>query len=358
MKTKFAFVRNHQKKGGGNLKLFSDISSAESHAKRKDATSQERQVKGRSHTANYFWSKAGEGLEGGGADYGKAYRAHKKEFGITTERKGAALGNHLLVGVSPEFLTEEGGDPRSLENPRVQLVIAEAKKWAESWMGEGAVWAVRYDTDEKGSGIVDIIGSPIREAKHKSGKSKSSISVRKAVMELQEKHGLKNAWAAQQTDWAQWAQANISPDLKRGTPKKQTDRENVSPEAYAAGYESGYEKALQEAVRAAQEAVKAEREEILANATKDAESLAEDILRASDTERRRNLLAEVEKAQEEITELKAEVGSLKKLLNALERILIDRGLQAIWEKAKQMISPKKSSGFQIRNDPSDEIGPF
>ena len=43
---------------------------------------------------------------------------------------------------------------------------------------------MRYDTDEVGSGIVDVLASPIRTARHKSGTSKPSISVNKANTDL------------------------------------------------------------------------------------------------------------------------------------------------------------------------------
>lgn len=227
----FAFVRNLRTSGGGNLKNFAQILSAQTHARRQDLTSKERQDEDRSHKANHFWSKAGTGLDGGGADYVAAYRQHKKDHGVKTERKGAALAQHLLVGVSPEWLAE-GGDPRDLKNERVQKLIAEAKIWAENWMGEGAVWAVRYDTDEKGAGIVDILASPIREQKHKSGSSKPSISVAKANGELAKKHGVMKGWEAMQTDWAQHAQATLDQKLQRGTPKAETRRKHLFPEEF------------------------------------------------------------------------------------------------------------------------------
>lgn len=253
----FAFVRNIQTSGGSNLKDFAQIQSAERHAKRQDKTSKARQVEGRSHTANHFWSKAGEGLEGGGADYAAAYKAHKKAMGITTERKGAAIGQHLLVGVSPEWLAETG-DPRDWTNPRVRALIEEATEWAESWMGEGAVWAVRYDTDEKGAGIVDILASPIRTAHHKSGKSKPSISVRKANAELAEKWGRPNAFQAMQDDWAAHAQKSLDNRLKRGVPKAETKRQHLSPEDYADQLDATPE--VQDA-RAEAERIKAEARE-------------------------------------------------------------------------------------------------
>lgn len=250
----YAFVRNLKRESNNNnLGSFSDIVSAESHAKRTDRTSRARQVDGRSHTANYFWSKAGEGLQGGGADYAKAYREHKTQMGVKSERKNAAIGVHTLVCVSPEWL-EETGDPRDLANVRVQQLIAEAKLWAESWMGEGAVWAVRYDTDEAGSGNVDILASPIRTEYHKSGSSKPSISVRKANKELAEKHRVSSGWTAQQTDWAKWAQNNLDNRLKRGKPKKETGREHVPPDLY----KELAEQARQEAVKDAETNIQAE----------------------------------------------------------------------------------------------------
>ncbi len=243
----YAFVRNPKRDNNKNhLASFSDITSAESHAKRKDMTSQFRQVEGKHHKDNYFWSKVGDTLENGGADYGKAYREHKKQMGVKTERKNAALGVHTLVGVSPEWLAETG-DPRDLENPRVQKLIFEAKQWAESWMGVGAVWAVRYDTDEAGSGVVDILASPVREQKHKSGTKKPVISVRKANAELAEKVGVTNGWIAQQTDWAQWAQNTLDLRLKRGKPKSETSRKHIPADLFKEQAQKAKEAVLRDA---------------------------------------------------------------------------------------------------------------
>ena len=227
----FAFVRNLRTSSGANLKHFAQIQSAEAHAKRQDLTSQNRQDEGRSHEANYFWSKVGDGLENGGADYAAAFREHKRQKGVKSERKGAAIGQHLLVGVSPEWLAETG-DPRDLNNERVQAVIEQAKAWAESWMGEGAVWAVRYDTDEKGAGVVDILASPVREGRAGRGKPKPQISINKAKTELQERVGAKNSYEAMQTHWAEWAQKTLDPSLQRGQPKEETRREHLYPEEF------------------------------------------------------------------------------------------------------------------------------
>lgn len=353
--TKFAFVRNPTRESNKNhLGSFSDIVSAESHAKRQDLTSQARQVEGRSHTANYFWSKAGEGLEGGGADYAKAYREHKKQMGVKTERKNAALGVHTLVGVSPEWL-EETGDPRSLKNPRVQQLIQEARKWAESWMGEGAVWAVRYDTDEAGSGIVDILASPIRTAKHKSGSSKPSISVRKANTELAEKYDLKNGWAAQQTDWANWAQLNLDHQLQRGKPRKETKREHIPPDLF----KELYENALQEALRGAEGAIKAEiearwleHEEWRLEALSEAHEAAEKRFRGRIDEMVDEQASErLQKAEKTAAEARSREKAMKRALEALwailRRVLSKGDLEVIRQTHREELA-KPRKPFQLR----------
>ena len=97
-----AFVRNLRTSTGSDICSFAGISSAEGHANRLDATGKIRQVPEQSHEGNCFWSKAGDGLQGGGAGYGAAYRAHKKEHGVRSERKNAAFATHLLAGVLPK----------------------------------------------------------------------------------------------------------------------------------------------------------------------------------------------------------------------------------------------------------------
>ena len=246
----FAFVRQLEKGSGANLKTVADIRSAERHAKREDKTSVLRQREGASHVDNHFWSRCGDALDTGGADYFAAFKAHKAKHGVTSERRGAALASHALVGVSPEWL-EATGSPHDLNNPRVQLLIERAKDWVESWCGEGAVWAVRYDTDEIGSGIVDVIASPIRTAHHKSGSNKPSISVNKANtdlvdavnarrLELWVEAGqnaddyipIRKSYRAMQDSWAWFAQEHLSPALERGDPKEKTRREHLYPEEF------------------------------------------------------------------------------------------------------------------------------
>jgi hypothetical protein len=223
------------------------IAAAESHAKRLDPVAKGRVV----HPSDPIaWSKA----EGGHLDYVDAFKAHKRETGAG-ERKGASLAMEFKAVVSPDWLAETG-DPRDAANPRVQQLVAEAKAWAESWGGAGAVWAVRYDTDEKGAGVVDLFMSPVRQQQHKGGTSKAVISTRKAKEELLAAEqaldpGLKTSGAAMQSSWARWCQQKLDVRLERGQSKEQTGRDHIHADVYA--------KVAQEARREALEAVETER---------------------------------------------------------------------------------------------------
>lgn len=231
----------------GNLKQIgagkAGIASAESHAKRLDPVAQKRVVIEREPIA---WSKAK-----GPLDYVEAFKAHKRETGAG-ERANAALAIEFKAVVSPDWLAEGGADPRDPGNPRVRQLVAEAQAWAESWGGKGAVWAVRYDTDEKGAGVVDLFMSPVREQRHKSGKTKLVISTGKAKDELlaAEKAldpNLKTSGAAMQSSWARWCQQKLDARLERGRPKAETGRDHIHAEIYARAAEEAKAQAKAEA---------------------------------------------------------------------------------------------------------------
>lgn len=280
----FAFVRNLRTDGGANLKTYAQIGSAERHAKREDLAGPRRQREKDGHHRNLFWSWLGEGLGDGGADYALAFKYHKNLHGVKSERKGAALGLHLLVGVSPEWLAETG-DPRDTANPRVQQLVAEAKAWAESWMGPGAVWAVRYDTDEAGSGVVDVLASPVRLNGAGTGKQKPQISVNKALQELHSNHpGEKTSYAAMQTSWAEYAQARLDPALQRGNPDP--NRPHLPPDAFKA--------AAEQARRDAERAAEALLDEARGEGTKIVEDAQRAALELLPEERRELLTLRVE----------------------------------------------------------------
>lgn len=330
----YAFVRNLKTTSGANLKDFAQIQSAERHAKREDLTSQARQREDGDHRRNHFWSCAGEGLNGGGADYAAAFKAHKNAHGIKTERKGAALGLHLLVGVSPEWLAEKG-DPRDLSNPRVRELIDHARLWAESWMGSDAVWAVRYDTDEAGAGVVDILASPVRE--NRAGKAKTgkpSISVNKALKELQEAHGERTSYAAMQTSWADYSRVHLDPALQRGQPE--SGRRHLTPEQFKArlAAEEATEHARREALRATERAKEAHQGRLQ----------AETALRAAEgrLEPLRAAVAALDAWEAE----KARVEADKELAAWWDMTPLERA-KAMWEQRREAFR-KGASGDEIR----------
>lgn len=204
------------------------ISAAESHAKRLDPVAQKRRIRESDPLA---WSKGSEPL-----NYVEAFKNHKREFGAS-ERANSGLAMEFKIVVSPDWLRETGSE-HDLNNPRVKQLYDEALKWAESWGGSGSVWGLRYDTDEKGSGVVDVFMSPIREQKHKSGKSKNVISCRKAKEELLAAEkildpSLKTSGAAMQSSWARWCQKNLDQRIERGVSKEETQIEHVHADVYA-----------------------------------------------------------------------------------------------------------------------------
>lgn len=204
------------------------IGAAESHAKRLDPVAKSRRIRESDPLA---WSKGS-----GALDYVEAFKNHKKEFSAS-ERANSGLAMEFKIVVSPEWVKETGSahDPN---NPRVKQLYDEALKWAESWGGSGSVWGMRYDTDEKGSGVVDVFMSPIREQKHKSGKTKQVVSCRKAKEELLafEKAidpSIRTSGAAMQSSWARWCQEHLDHRIERGTPKAETQAEHIHADVYA-----------------------------------------------------------------------------------------------------------------------------
>jgi len=204
------------------------IGAAESHAKRLDPVAQKRRVRESDPIA---WSKGD-----GPLDYVDAFKKHKREFGAS-ERANSGLAMEFKIVVSPEWL-KETGSPHDENNPRVQQLYDEALKWAESWGGASSSWSARYDTDETGSGVVDIFLSPIREQKHKSGKSKQVISCRKAKEELLAAEraldpSIRTSGAAMQSSWARWCQEKLDSRIERGTPKEETQANHIHADVYA-----------------------------------------------------------------------------------------------------------------------------
>ncbi|PZX46889.1 hypothetical protein LX76_04601 [Cereibacter changlensis] len=156
-----------------------------------------------------------------------AFKAHKRST-KAVERKGAPICLHLTCSVSQSWITAEGAlhDP---DNPRNTVLFEEARAWAESWAGEGAVFAARLDLDLDGGGVVDLFVAPLRLSREKQ-----VISTAKALKELQLGIGDRVEYAALQTSWAQWCQARLDAAIQRGE-RKGTQKPSPAPCGDATG---------------------------------------------------------------------------------------------------------------------------
>ena len=204
------------------IKTIAQLRGLTHHAERADEVGRARVREDAVAGDALAWSKAE-----GDRDYVAAFKAHKAELGAG-ERKNAPIAMQALCVVSPEWV-QQAGDLHDRANPRNVALFDQAKAWAESWAGKGAVFGVRLDLDEKGGAVVDVLVSPIRESR-----GKPVISTNKALGELKAATGERNEYAALQTSWAEWCQAHLDRDIVRGTRKELTQRQHLSPETYGA----------------------------------------------------------------------------------------------------------------------------
>lgn len=199
------------------------------HARREDETSKPRIRSDASPGTALSWSCD----DGPKPDYAASFRAFKKDKGAS-ERKGAQIGLHMLVGVSPEWV-KEAGDLHDPKNPRNKALLDTARAWADTWSG-GGCYAARLDLDETGGAVVDLFIAPTDQQKHKSGKSKLVVSVNKALEAVAVKHTGKKGkhYAGINTSWAEYARAHLDQRLERGRPKDETGAVHVGPDQYRA----------------------------------------------------------------------------------------------------------------------------
>ena len=158
-------------------------------------------------------------------DYPELFRDFKARTGAA-ERNKTTLGLHLLVGVTPAWID---GDPHDPDNASVREIVRVAAEWVEHEFGEQP-WAVRYDLDERGSGIVDILVSPTAVYRNGRGAARPWISTNKALEALRDRHGNDKSYQALQTGWATYAKEHLDPDFERGKP----GGGHRSPEAFGA----------------------------------------------------------------------------------------------------------------------------
>ena len=203
------------------------------------------------------------------ADYRAAYRRHLKAHGASKQgNANAAL--HLLVGVSPEYFdrpdgSHSGHDPNGR---KVRHLLAAATDWADKEVG--GAFAARYDLDERGYAVVDVLCAPI----HTDGRSgKPVVSSNKAQAALRAKYPLASkATGAMQSSWADHATRVLGTPFDRGVPKAVTGREHVVAEEYGDALDEGRERIAE------LEAEIAERESRITALEERNKSLHEDVL--------------------------------------------------------------------------------
>ena len=204
------------------IKTIAQLRGLTHHAERTDEVGRARVREGAVAGEALAWSKAE-----GDRDYLAAFKAHKAELGAG-ERKNAPIAMQALCVVSPEWV-QQAGDLHDRANPRNIALFDQAKAWAESWAGEGAVFGVRLDLDEKGGAVVDLMIAPVRDSR-----GKPIISTQKPLNELKAVTGERNEYSALQTSWAAWCAANLDARIERGLRRELTAREHLSPETYGA----------------------------------------------------------------------------------------------------------------------------
>ena len=223
------------------ISTIAQLRGASLHAQRHDEIGRARVREGAEAGFGLAWSKAEENDR----DYLAAFKAHKAELGAK-ERKGAPLAMQALCVVSPEWV-KAAGDLHDPDNSRNRALFDQAKAWAESWAGKGAVFGVRLDLDEAGGAVVDLMIAPVRDSR-----GKPVISTQKALVELKAATGERNEYSALQTSWADWSRQHLDAQIERGTRRSITDRQHLSPETYGLVKDKARAEVLQDRERNAE----------------------------------------------------------------------------------------------------------
>lgn len=279
----FAYTRTY------DISSFQYLTAQTRHALREDKTSKSRMREDATPgTALHMIPDAPA------PDYVKSFKNFKSEKGAA-ERKSAKIGLHIICGVSTDWMTETG-DLHDPENPRQRELLDSAIAWANSWSDDG-VFDARIDLDETGGAVVDLFVAPTAIQNHKSGKSKKTISVNKALEALSIEMGLSKSkhLSALNSSWAKYAQANLDSRLVRGTPKSETKKEHIPPDQYRQMMERATK------AEADAEALRKRAVELEASTQKMVDTAVEDAVRD---------------AKEDIEKLKAETVELKNSMEA------------------------------------------
>lgn len=156
----------------------------------------------------------------------EAFKARKRDTGAS-ERKGAALAVHMLLGVSPEWIAA-AGDVHDPANPRNVALFDSAKRFMEEKFGEGSVIHVRLDVDEAGSGIVDVIAVPVSSYELR-GKTKTHTLANAGI---ERAFGRGRNYRRLQDQWAEHCKKTLDPEIKRGRSIEETGRAHVHHSIY------------------------------------------------------------------------------------------------------------------------------
>ncbi|RUP21847.1 hypothetical protein [Methylobacterium sp.] len=207
----------------------SELARIASHGLRLDPSS-----KARVDPARTPLNRSGSDYAENPLDLSKALEGFLKANGARLYGR-APIGLHVLVSVSPGWITEVGElhDPQNTRN--VQLA-QQAVDWVQRALGGGrpCIVAWRQDLDEKGGGVVDIVAAPIRAAKLNRFKDDVTIVSVTAALEAHRALHPKDptAFGALQTSWAAHAAKTLDRTLRRGTRKVDQPAEHLDPERY------------------------------------------------------------------------------------------------------------------------------
>ena len=171
-----------------------------------------------------------------------AYKAFKKYHNAREQPQTKKHFLQVVAYVSPGACDGHGGTITA------EKIYQQAVDWAKKRYGNKALFAVRCDLDEPGSpAVVDLYLAPVEmlrpAGRHKSGGEAKepvpTISVRSAHKRIAEKDGidLRKIWSQNQDSWTAHMRKATGVDLKRGKPKKETNREHMHHSAYKAQQE-------------------------------------------------------------------------------------------------------------------------
>ena len=169
-------------------------------------------------------------------DYVGAYD-HRVASAGAKQRKGSPLAFHIQAGVSPAWIEEKGGlhdIDGAAWTERTGRLIQGATAWGQQQFGAEAVVAARYDRDEIGGGVVDLVVVPVHDSTPGLATTPHPIvSTNKELERLGGGRGKGHlAFSALQDSWAAYVQQHLDPRIQRGVSAEETGRTNIAPAAY------------------------------------------------------------------------------------------------------------------------------